>query len=294
MGTDLSHAAPRPRAVLQPVLDLFDFHGVHGVIDALTLVAVTAAGLLCPWGVGHYYRALLVCFLGIGGPVLLGAGVVTWLSERAPVRIQGPRRRAALVLRGVRETAVAAWVGACFAAWALSRSYAGLPTGLTWSLPSIGWALTLLQTVAGVVVLDAWLYWKHRILHTRLLFGFHRAHHVYRDPTAFSGFAVGPVESVMTFWPTALVAIPQAMHYGPFYFPVIGGFILLNFYLHCGVTVALLERLLPPLLVNTSAHHNVHHANADTHFGEAFTVWDHLCHTRLADLEAQRESAAAR
>ena len=185
-------------------------------------------------------------------------------------------------MTAVSVAALAAWVAACLVAWALWRSWTGRPIGLVWSAAEAGGVLpALLQSLAGVVVLDAWLYWKHRLLHSRWLFAFHRGHHVFRDPTAFAGFAVGPVESLLTFWPVVLVAVPQAKHWAPIYFALVGGFILLNFYLHCGVTIPLLERVLPLLRINTSLFHNVHHARANTHFGEALTLWDTLCGTRI-------------
>jgi lathosterol oxidase len=249
--------------------------------DLGVLVGLSAAGLACPQGALVFYRSLLVGFAGIAGSVLTGAFLVTWLGERAAHRLQGPRRRPAFVLRGARDTALAAWVAACLLAWPLSRMHAGEPTGLVWSLADAGGgARVALQTAAAVLALDAWLYWKHRLLHTRWLFAFHRAHHVYRDPNALAGFAVGPVESLLTFWPVVLVALPQAIHWAPLYFALVGGFILLNFYLHAGVASRVLEATLPRLYVNTSAFHNRHHANAEVNFGEALTLWDHLCGTR--------------
>jgi lathosterol oxidase len=222
-----------------------------------------------------------LAFLAIAIPVLAGAGVVTLLGERAARRVQGPRRRPALVIRGLRDTAIAAWMAAAFAAWPVSRVLAGRPIGLVWSSGEAGGlALALGQTAVAVLALDAWLYWKHRLLHTRWLFGFHRAHHAYRDPTAFAGFAVGPVESLLTFWPIVLVAIPQARHWAPLYFTLVGSFILLNFYLHCGAVSRLLEATLPRLLLNTSVFHNVHHANAEVNFGEAMIAWDRICGTQ--------------
>lgn len=185
------------------------------------------------------------------------------------------------MLRGVRDTALAAWIAACLLAWPLARMHAGERTGLVWSLAEAGGAArVILQTAGAVLALDAWLYWKHRLLHTRWLFPFHRAHHVYRNPTALAGFAVGPVESVLTFWPVVLVAVPEAVHWAPLYFALVGGFVLLNFYLHAGVASRLLEATLPRLYVNTAVFHNRHHANAEVNFGEAFTLWDHLCATR--------------
>jgi lathosterol oxidase len=161
-----------------------------------------------------------------------------------------------------------------------------------WSAAEAGGLLSVsLQTIGGVFVLDAWLYAKHRLLHTRPLFPFHRGHHVYRDPTALAGFAVGPMEAVMTFWPLLLVAIPQAKHYAPFYFSLVVGFISLNYYLHCGIRIEPLERLLAPLLLNTSAFHNIHHSHADIHFGEALTLWDRICRTRISDGRTQHSTA---
>jgi lathosterol oxidase len=255
---------------------------LYAAIDVLVFGATTAAGLLCPWGVARYYLALVFAFVGIATPTLLGATLTTLASERSATRIQGPRRRPALILRALRDTLVAAWMAAALGAWALSRAWAGLPIGLVWTVPSSKeMVLLALGVLGGLMVLDAWLYWKHRLLHTRALFPFHRLHHVYRDPTAFTSFAVGPVESLLTFWPVLLVALPAAAHFAPVYWTLVVGFITLNLYLHCGATIPLVERLLTPLTINTSAFHNVHHANAEAHFGEALSLWDHLCGTTL-------------
>jgi lathosterol oxidase len=253
-------------------------------VDAAVVVALTGAGLLCPEGPRTFYRALLAGFVAIAGSVLAGAAAVTWICERRAGRLQGPRRRPALILREARDTALAGWIAACLLAFPLSRLWAGVPVGLTWSIAEAGGPVrTVAQTVGAVIVLDAWLYWKHRLLHTRWLFPFHRGHHTYRDPTAFAGFAVGPVESVLTFWPVVIWTHPEAVHWAPLYFGLVGAFVLLNFYLHCGVASRLLEATLPRLFVNTSAFHNRHHANAEVNFGEAMTIWDRLCGTREED-----------
>lgn len=253
-------------------------------VDGGVVAALTGAGLLCPQGPGLFYRSLLVGFAGIAGLVLAGAALATWVSERQAERLQGPRRKPRLALRGARDTALAAWVAACLLAWPLSRLEAGVPVGFTWSLAEAGGGVrTVLQTAAAVVVLDAWLYWKHRLLHTRWLFPFHRGHHVYRDPTAFAGFAVGPVESLLTFWPVVIWAHPRAVHWAPLYIGLVVAFVCLNYYLHCGVSSQLLEAALPRVLLNTSAFHNRHHANAEVNFGEALTLWDRLCRTREED-----------
>ncbi|MFZ6179637.1 sterol desaturase family protein [Nannocystis pusilla] len=279
---------PRLTDLLRPAADasVFSNHGrgFAGSVDRGVVLLATLAGLACPQGPVLWYKSLLLAFAAVGGLVLLGAGAATLFSAGRGQRIQGPRRRSALLGRSAGDTALAAWIAACFAAWPMARADAGEPIGLVWSLAEAGGLSAVVwQTLLGVLVLDAWLYWKHRLLHTRLLFPFHRGHHVYRDPTPFAGFAVGPVESVMTFWPILLVAFPWATHFGPTYVALVVGFVLLNYYLHCGVTFRALEATLPRLFVNTSAFHNRHHANAEVNFGEALTLWDHICRTRAED-----------
>jgi sterol desaturase/sphingolipid hydroxylase (fatty acid hydroxylase superfamily) len=250
-------------------------------IERAVLVVLVASGLACPEGPLRWYTALAVGFAGIAGVVIALASVAAWLSERSTDRLQGPRRRPRLALRSARDTTLAALVAACFLAWPLARIWAGEPTGLVWTVDEAGGIAGLvLGNVAAVLVLDAWLYWKHRLLHTRWFFAFHRGHHVYRDPTSLASFAVGPVESVLTFWPVVLVAFPWAPHYAPTYFGLVVAFVSLNFYLHCGVASRLVEGVLPRVFLNTSVFHNRHHANADANFGEALTVWDHLLGTR--------------
>lgn len=250
-------------------------------LDRVVVLALTGAGLWCTDGRGVWYSALAAGFLGIAGSVLLGAAIVTWFSEHSQTRLQGQRRNPAPIWQEMRDTTLAAWIASCLLAWPLSRMWSGHPTGLVWTLDEAGGGLRVFATtLVALGVLDAWLYWKHRLLHTRWLFPFHRAHHAFRDPTAFAGFAVGPVESLLTFWPLVLIVIPEAPHYAPVYFALVVGFITLNFYLHCGVSVRALELTLPRGFLNTSTFHNRHHANAAVNFSEAFIVWDYLCGTR--------------
>ncbi len=264
-------------------------------IERGVLAALLFAGLLCPQGPRAFYASLALAFVGIAGTLLLGAALVTAIAERSTSRLQGPRRLPRFAGRAAKDTTLAALVAASLLAWPLARLSADEPTGLVWDVESAG-GLTavILGNLGALVALDAWLYWKHRLLHTRALFPFHRAHHGYRDPTAYASFAVGTVESVLTFWPIVLLAFPWATHYAPVYFALVGGFVLLNFYLHCGATLRLVEAILPRLGVNTSAFHNRHHANANVNFGEAMIVWDRVMGTNEAAVEARRAAVSPR
>jgi sterol desaturase/sphingolipid hydroxylase (fatty acid hydroxylase superfamily) len=247
-------------------------------VDAALPVGLAGAGLM--WFDPQVW-ALAVggLFVGLAGSVLGGAAVVTWLAERVSARLQGPRRGPPPVAQEAFETARAMFIAACLGAWPICLHLAGEPIGLVWALPAGEAPAVLLGTGLGVVAMDAWLYWKHRLLHSRALFGFHKAHHAFRDPTAFAAFAVAPVEALLTFWPILLLCFPWAVHWAPVYVGLVVGFVLLNFYLHCGVEVPALERACRALRLNSSVHHNVHHAKVGVHFGEASFVWDRLCGT---------------
>jgi lathosterol oxidase len=257
---------------------------VHQAIDAALPFVLAGLGLFAEDPIA-WYRGFAVCFVSLCVLVLGGAGLAHLASQHLGTRIQAPRRKPAPIVREAFESARAMWVMATLAAWPLLQWQLDRPTGMVVDLQAHGiepWHIAL-QTFLGVLVLDAWLYWKHRLLHSRALFGFHRQHHAFRDPTPFAGFAVGPFEALITFWPVTLICIPEATHWAPAYVALVVGFVTLNFYLHCGVTLRFAEAVLPRLFVNTSAFHNVHHSHANANFGEALSLWDRLCRTRLRD-----------
>lgn len=219
----------------------------HALIDAALPVALTLLGFLHRESPALWFTCLGLGFLAIALPVLAGAGLVTLLASWSGERIQGVRHKPAPMLQEALETTRAMYVAACLMAWPLAQWRLGHPTGMVMTVEggALGLGRVLLQTFAGVMIIDAWLYWKHRLLHTRAFFGFHKAHHAFRDPTPFAGFAVAPVESLLTFWPILLLCIPEATHWAPLYFGLVIGFVNLNFYLHCGVTIGFAEKRCP-------------------------------------------------
>lgn len=266
-----------------------DPHRVHRLVDRGVLVGVVAVGVLAhpsPW---VWFTSFAGTFAGLSASVLGLAYLVTRWAEARTERIQGPRRKTPPMAREAWATTKAMWVMAGLAAWPIAAVRLGVPTGFTWSLEGTGWSVpeAVAVNLVGVVAVDAWTYWKHRALHTRALFGFHRGHHTFRDPTAFASFAVGPFEALWTFLPVLIVLHPAALHWGPAYVTLVVGFVALNMYLHCGVEVRWLEAIVPRFGLNTSAFHNVHHSHVRANFGEVAFVWDRLCKTRREDLQLE-------
>lgn len=264
-----------------------------GIIDWSIVILFFLSGLLGPDPL-VFYDSVWRIFLVIIVPLFLFSFIVYRFSEQYGRRIQGERSKIPPIAREAFGSARAMFVVSCMAAWPVSLYRMGFPTGLAWSLDEMGlsWWMVILQMYLGIVAVDAMTYWKHRLLHTRLLFQFHKHHHTFRDPTPFAGFAVGPLETFLTFWPLLFICLPEAKHFAPLYFSAIVGFVLLNLYLHCGVTFSWLEKLLPRIGLNSSAWHNVHHSDVNANFGEVSSIWDRLCKTSRAHfLERKKKKA---
>jgi len=262
-------------------------------IDTAVVVLALLSGLIHPEPL-VFYKSALEVFLIIVIPLYTLSFFIYRYSEKYGNRIQGIRKKAPLIAKEAFSSGRAAFIVSLMAAWPLGLSRAGYETGLVWTVEEMGlsWWMVVLQMYLGIVAVDAWTYWKHRMLHTKLLFPFHKHHHSFRDPTPFAGFAVGPVETLLTFWPLLLICFPPAKHFAPLYFTAIIGFVLLNLYLHCGVTFNFMEKLLPRLLLNSSAWHNVHHSDVNANFGEVSFIWDKICKTSREDLKQKKQKVS--
>lgn len=249
-------------------------------IDNLIVLLVVLSGIFHP-DTALYYKTAVMMFFIIWTPVMLFAFLAFKLSNRFGKRIQKQAVSTKLIGQEIFGTSRAAFIVAFMAAWPVGLSLAGYETGLVWTFEEMGfsWWIVTIQMFFGIVAIDAWTYWKHRLLHTKLFYPFHMHHHSFKDPTPFAGFAVGPLETVLTFWPLLLICIPEAKHFAPFYYTAITSFVFLNLYLHSGVTFSILEKVLPRINLNSSAWHNIHHSDVVVNFGEVSPIWDKICKT---------------
>jgi len=260
------------------------------VIDWVIVIAFFFSGFFHP-DVKEYYDSVWKIFLVITVPLFALCFLFYRFSESYGKRIQGSRNKIPPIAKEAFGSARAMFVVSCMTAWPVALYKAGYPTGIAWTLEDMGlsWWMVILQMYLGIVLIDAMTYWKHRLLHTKLFFPFHKHHHTFRDPTPFAGFAVGPLETLLTFWPLLLICLPEAKHFAPLYFTAIVSFVLLNLYLHCGVTYKWLEVILPKIGLNSSAWHNVHHSDVNANFGEVSFYWDKFCKTTRMHINKKKE-----
>jgi Delta7-sterol 5-desaturase len=152
-----------------------------------------------------------------------------------------------------------------------------------------GWTYLWLSTAALIFLHDAWFYWTHRAMHTKLLFRHvHRVHHMSHNPTPWAAFAFHPLEAVVEGAIFPLLVIVMPLH------PLAAAIwlmymTLMNVFGHLGYEV------LPPGFVrhklfrwhNTSVHHNMHHSRFHCNYGLYFNIWDRLMGTNHHEYEQE-------
>lgn len=254
------------------------------IVHAAVLLAQLAAGLLYSpspqlWLQSYLELSAVLCFGVISVSLIAQA-----LCSRLGSRLQ-PHAAASPALAEAFETCRAMVVFAGFAAWPRTLYLLGRPTALMSLAEAQPEAPTSVALYAAKLLLvtllvDFYMFWKHRLLHQGPLFRFHKQHHAFPNPSPLASFAVAPVEAALTFAPVLLLSLPQAPVWAWGYGLWTAGFVLLNLYLHSGVRVEALEAGLRALGLNSSAFHNVHHeSGGDRNFGELLFLWDSLLGT---------------
>jgi sterol desaturase/sphingolipid hydroxylase (fatty acid hydroxylase superfamily) len=159
-----------------------------------------------------------------------------------------------------------------------------------------GWAYLGGSAVLCLVGYDSWLYWQHRLLHTRWLFTHvHGCHHYVTNPSPFSAFSQHPIETLMgnLYFVLFTVLVPV----NPLAVALAGGYMYLAAFLgHSGVEFFprgfTSHRVLGWL--NTSTHHNMHHSEVGCNYSVCLNLWDWAMGTNHQSYHARFDAIAAR
>ncbi|KAI7861939.1 hypothetical protein BDF14DRAFT_1886640 [Spinellus fusiger] len=145
-----------------------------------------------------------------------------------------------------------------------SQIYGGVPQGF------IGWAWIVLSVPAFLCFTDCGIYWIHRWEHHPLIYKrVHKLHHKWIIPTPFASHAFRAVDGYVQSVPYHLYVYLFPMHKWLY----VAMFIFVNFWtvmIHDGAFVS------HSTIINTSAHHAVHHLYFNYNYGQYFTLWDRL------------------
>lgn len=160
--------------------------------------------------------------------------------------------------------------------WAVLNGWLHKPTASQGLLANLGWFAAI------VIAHDAYFYWVHRAMHSRLLFKhFHRFHHRSVTPTPWAAYAFAVPEAVvmavfMPIW-MSFFAAP-----GIVIFSFLAFMIIRNAMGHAGFELLPRWWLSTPLTrwINTTTHHDLHHNGSFKHnYGLYFTWWDKMMGT---------------
>jgi sterol desaturase/sphingolipid hydroxylase (fatty acid hydroxylase superfamily) len=70
----------------------------------------------------------------------------------------------------------------------------------------------LLRWVLAAIISDIWIYTTHRLLHTPLLYEYHKMHHLYQEPHASAGLYAHPVEFIFNNYLGMIIPLSIISH----------------------------------------------------------------------------------
>ncbi len=152
-----------------------------------------------------------------------------------------------------------------FQGWALS------PFALNW------WSAPLLL-IASMIGYDAWFYWVHRLLHTRLFYRFHALHHRSVTPTVWSNHHETFVEALLNqaYYAFVVFVLPipwQVLIVQKIYDQISG---MLG---HAGFEHIASPAGRSPWPLASTVFHDQHHRHFRFNYGHTFSFWDRVMGT---------------
>lgn len=158
-----------------------------------------------------------------------------------------------------------------------TQFYKDLADYPTWWIP--------LSALLALIIHDTYFYWMHKTVHHPTLYKrVHLIHHKSVSPSPWTSFSFHFFEAILEAMvaPLILLLIPMSI-------PslIIFGFVsfIFNVYGHLGYEIApkwFRHSFLFEIL-NTSTHHNIHHAKFKGNYGLYFRVWDRIMGTEHPD-----------
>ncbi|MEM6493878.1 MAG: sterol desaturase family protein [Pseudomonadota bacterium] len=162
----------------------------------------------------------------------------------------------------------------------------GVETGIIRFAEDEAGALTIaLHFMIIVLAHDAYFYWAHRAMHSKLLFrATHLHHHKSRTPTPWTAYSFSAGEAVIeaAYMPLFLlgVSLMGSAMAGYAVFLFLWHMIIRNVMAHAGHEIFPEGWVDNPLTdwISTTTHHDLHHSHSHN-YGFYFTWWDRLMGT---------------
>ena len=144
-----------------------------------------------------------------------------------------------------------------------------------------GWPYLVVSVAWFLFFTDMCIYWIHRALHHPLLYArLHKPHHKWIIPTPFASHA-------FHFFDGYLQSLPY--HIFAFLFPLhkVAYLVLFVFVNLWTVSIHDGEYFTKGTVINSAAHHTIHHVYFNYNYGQYFTFWDRIGGTYREPTEEQ-------
>ncbi|KXS22022.1 hypothetical protein M427DRAFT_92655 [Gonapodya prolifera JEL478] len=151
-----------------------------------------------------------------------------------------------------------------------------------------GWWYIPISVVWFLVFTDWLIYWAHRFLHHPWVYPrVHKVHHMWKVPTPFASHAFNALDGYMQSLPYHLFA---------FLFPL-QKYVYLILFVGVNIwTISIHDQLFISRnhIINSTAHHTIHHRDFNYNFGQYFTFWDWISGTYRDPLDELKFADAVR
>lgn len=170
---------------------------------------------------------------------------------------------------GAFSLAIGSFISSTMACWIMNGGW----TSIYFDHKEHGYLWLLLQTPLVFIWQDYITYWGHRIFHHPWLYkNFHKLHHTYKQPTAWSATAIHPVEFIFFQLVYSSPMFLFTIHWVPFV-----AILLYTYYHgiidHSGITFK--RHWWQPWQPDCIFHDN-HHQYFHVNFGFNIELWDKL------------------
>ena len=235
-------------------MDLFDSAVLNGFAEFFILAAIL-------------YVASTAILFTVGFTVV-------WLNSRHPERRIQKRDASHRMIDDIKSSLVqVAVTSLCLSVglYAQFRGWTIAPFALSW------WSAPLFFAVS-LVLHDAWFYWGHRILHTKMFYRFHKPHHMTVTPTVWSNDAGSTVDTIFAHSYYALVLfvipMPPAVFLAHRVIDQVSALIG-----HCGFEHFASPTARKPWPMLCTLYHDQHHQYFVYNYANYFSFWDRFCGT---------------
>ncbi|XP_023326296.1 lathosterol oxidase, partial [Eurytemora carolleeae] len=173
------------------------------------------------------------------------------------------------IIVGLFSLTIGSILSSFLATWVMNGGY----TTIYYEFGKYGYLWSILELPIAFLSTDYITYWYHRVYHMPFLYKhFHKLHHTYKQPTAFSVTAIHPVEFLsiqgIYIMPMFVIPIHAAVYCGMLGYIYYHGIID-----HSGITF---KRLWFQPWQPDCIFHDNHHQYFHVNFGFNVELWDKL------------------